>query len=1292
MSPNLRCSPSHCPASEACKDRQDRAAARQRRLASDRSLEFPGRALALRSTIPLLAALGLLAPAAMAATYTVTNTNDSGPGSLREAITLANATDEHDTIGFNAGFGYITISLATALPALTKPVTIDGTTQTGLGPAPRVRIDASGTPSGNVLRLEAPACIAPTCVIRGLALTGAKTDGVRIVSGNWSLRTNQIGTDGSVALANAGAGIHVAGGNSVIGGGGVGEGNVISGNTGPGIYLSGTGTVVQGNRIGTNSAGSAAIANGSHGIRVFGSGHWIGWLVAAEGNLISGNGQSGIHLEGSSSGVSIFNNRIGTNLAGNAAVPNVLRGIAVAGNGHVIGASDVGNLISGNLSTAVAFLAATDGVRVSGNRIGTNAAGTAALGNAGHGITLGAGTNLEIGGAAAGLGNVISGNGGLGMWLSGTLGNDVRVFGNRIGTDPGGTSAMPNQGGGVLLASKGAIRFGGGGSGEGNVISGNTGNGIALNSATEQVHLKGNLIGTNAAGTAALGNSGYGIRATGGSSLQIGGSGPGEGNVISGNTLRNVALEGGVNGAVVEGNRVGPNLAGTAGISPNTGGIDIGGRNITLRNNQVSGNANGGVGINGADVENVLLVGNLVGTNAAGTGALPNGSTGIRVLSGAGIVIGGNAAADANTISGNTLRNLTLEGETDGVLVVGNRIGPNLAGTAGISPNTGGIDIGGRNLTIRNNQISGNANGGIGISGDVDNLIIIGNRIGTDPTGALAVPNGSYGIRAISGANVRIGGTAAGEGNLISGNVRGVSIEEGMVDTLIQGNTIGLNAARNAKLANTDWDGLDIAGQGTVVGGNTAAAANVIAGNQYSGIWVREAGSGAVIQGNFIGTNPAGAAGLGNRLAGVYLDRAHGVLVGGAGPGEGNLIAHNGFNGIFVPRGDGNSFLGNRIRDNALLDIELDPRGPQPNDAMDADGGPNFGQNYPLITSALANGSQVLVEGLLHSAPLQTYLIEISHSPACSPTGMGGGVNPLGFFSVETDAGGNASFSTSLALNTMSGVVTALATAPDGSTSEFSPCHGLTGPNPGTLQFWRNPELTWEGLPHIEIGVVRSMGSAGTVTVQFDTLNDSAIAPADYQAVSELLTFEDGEVYKTIQVPIVADNITEDQEQFLVRLSNPTGGATLGGQAQVPAIIIDVGADFPMYFVDDVTANEPLQGQREFVFTVSLTPTDQERIISYQTQAATAEAGLDFTPVSGELVFPPSDQTQSQTVSVPVLADAEVEPNEVFYLDVSAVGGGNIAVFRGTGIGTIRDADPSELPLPDAIFRNGFED
>jgi hypothetical protein len=210
--------------------------------------------------------------------------------------------------------------------------------------------------------------------------------------------------------------------------------------------------------------------------------------------------------------------------------------------------------------------------------------------------------------------------------------------------------------------------------------------------------------------------------------------------------------------------------------------------------------------------------------------------------------------------------------------------------------------------------------------------------------------------------------------------------------------------------------------------------------------------------------------------------------------------------------------------------------------------------------------------------------------------------------------------------------------------------------------------------------------------VQFDTLNDSAVAPADYQAVSEILTFEDGEVYKTIQVPIVADNVTEGQEQFLVSLSNPTGGATLGAQAQVPAIIIDVGPDFPMYFVDDVTANEPLQGQREFVFTVSLTPTDQERIISYQTEGGSAESGLDFLPVSGQLVFPISDQTQSQTVIVPVLADAEVEPNEVFYLQVAAVGGGNIAVFKGTGIGTIRDLDPSEVPLPDAIFRNGFED
>lgn len=472
------------------------------------------------------------------------------------------------------------------------------------------------------------------------------------------------------------------------------------------------------------------------------------------------------------------------------------------------------------------------------------------------------------------------------------------------------------------------------------------------------------------------------------------------------------------------------------------------------------------------------------------------------------------------------------------------------------------------------------------------------------------------------------------------------------------------------------------------MGGTAAGAGNVIAGNQGSGIFVQgESAVGTVIRGNFIGTNPSGSAGLGNDIAGIRVRRSHAVSIGGLAAGAGNLIAHNRFNGILHQAGDGISIQGNRIRDNDFLGIEIEPQGPSANDPLDADGGANFGQNFPIITSALANGGQVTLSGVLDSEPSKDYVVEIVHSPVCDPSGLGEGASSLGFVAVTTDAAGRASFGAQLPLAQASGVVAALATAPDGSTSEFSPCHALTGPNPGSFQFWRKPFLTWEGLPHLEVTVVRSGGNAGPVSVQVSTQDDTATAPADYGAVSTRLEFADGEVLKTVLIPIVADNLQEGQEQFRVNLGAPLGGATLGPQSSSEAIIIDVGPDFPMYYIDDVTVDEPADGQAMATFTVTMTPNSLPFTIQWSTSDGTALAGSDYVASSGQLVFPPSAVSQSRTLAVPILADADPnEGNEVFYVDLSAAG--NIAVFKGTAIGTIRQ--PS-APRPDGLFSNGFE-
>ncbi len=136
--------------------------------------------------------------------------------------------------------------------------------------------------------------------------------------------------------------------------------------------------------------------------------------------------------------------------------------------------------------------------------------------------------------------------------------------------------------------------------------------------------------------------------------------------------------------------------------------------------------------------------------------------------------------------------------------------------------------------------------------------------------------------------------------NLISGNGRAFSLEFDAVEYVVRGNVIGLNAAMTAKVANQS-NGLDISSPAHRIGGTQPGEGNVIAGNAYSGVWLNGAGAaGTVLEGNWIGTNPSGAAGLGNNQSGIQITETSGHTIGGTAPGAGNVVAHNGYLGVFV--------------------------------------------------------------------------------------------------------------------------------------------------------------------------------------------------------------------------------------------------------------------------------------------------------------------------------------------------------------------------------------------------------
>jgi hypothetical protein len=150
----------------------------------------------------------------------------------------------------------------------------------------------------------------------------------------------------------------------------------------------------------------------------------------------------------SSSQSIIGGNFIGLNSAGTAAAPN--------GAGIVVNSSNVtitANVVSGNGVPPGTGAITVNGNSnlIDGNSVGTNPAGTAALGNAGAGVAI-AGSNNTLGGTSAGVHNVISGNASDGVSLGGS-GNLVE--GNFIGTDRGGSAAVPNGGAGVALGGAG---------------------------------------------------------------------------------------------------------------------------------------------------------------------------------------------------------------------------------------------------------------------------------------------------------------------------------------------------------------------------------------------------------------------------------------------------------------------------------------------------------------------------------------------------------------------------------------------------------------------------------------------------------------------------------------------------------------------------------------------------------------------------------------------------------------------------------------------------------------------
>ncbi len=393
-------------------------------------------------------------------------------------------------------------------------------------------------------------------------------------------------------------------------------------------------------------------------------------------------------------------------------------------------------------------------------------------------------------------------------------------------------------------------------------------------------------------------------------------------------------------------------------------------------------------------------------------------------------------------------------------------IGTDPTGTTGSTgsginmQNAGNGRIGGSTAAARN-VISGMNGYGITLIGS-NNTVIQGNLIGSDPTGAAALGNGS-GISVVSSTGVTIGGAVPGLGNLISSSTGDGIHVTSSGDVVIAGNLVGTDVTGTLPRPNNfGFDVNNLTGPITI-GGSDAAARNIVSGNNL-GIFLNNGVHGGTIQGNYIGTDITGTLPLPNNLGILTntLDTTD-LLIGGAGPGEGNIIAFN--------RGAGNThgiwnlglrvtMRGNSIHDNEGIGIDNGTVGVDPNDPGDTDGGANGGQNFPLISSVQLLGPQgagTRVTGVLRSLPGTTYTLDFYGNTGCTPRPQDflEGETYLGNAQVTTDGAGAAPFDVQLPSAIAPGdFVSATATDPDGSTSEFSQrlpfsVFPTSGPAPG---------------------------------------------------------------------------------------------------------------------------------------------------------------------------------------------------------------------------------------------------
>jgi CSLREA domain-containing protein len=859
----------------------------------------------------------------------------------------------------------------------------------------------------------------------------------------------------------------------------------------------------------------------------------------------------------------------------------------------------------------------------------------------------------------------------VGIQLSGG-GNNV-IEGNFIGTDPGGAIPLGLNSGILISSSNNTV--GGTTPAARNVLSGNTfGLQIAGNGANGN-QVQNNYIGTDRSGNSPLGNTVDGVLILAASNNVLGGTLATSANLIAFNGSIGIALNQSGTGNAILGNSIHSNIGlgidlHGDGVTPNdTGDSDTGANNLqnfpvltsassAAANTTIHGTLNSTPGTQfrveifsspscddsgNGEGKKLIDSGNLM-TNASGdlgfasvvpnasldgpyitataTDPLNNTSEFSKCIPALASTLVVNSTADTDdgfctsSAGGCTLREAINAANTNSLL---NAINFNIPGSGvrtisptsalpditgpviidgytqlGAKPNTlvdgndavllielngagagpvDGLVVKGGSCVVRGLAINRFSSAGIVVKNNGDN-VIAGNFIGTDPTGTTDLGNFN-GVGLFNQPGNRVGGQLPADRNVVSGSEIGAGIFiQNAMNNVIQGNYVGTNAAGTAPIGN--FHGLHIDGSFlNTIGGNSVGARNLLSGNNV-GVHLNTAHDN-IVRGNFIGTDLTGTNGLGNSGAGVSigpLQTSSGNIIGGFGLDDGNVIAFNGGDGVTVNLGIENAILGNSIHSNGGLGIDLAPDGVTANDANDGDSGVNNLQNFPILNLATANAGKVTVQGTLDSTPNTQFKVQLFSNSSCDPSGHGEGEKLVGLFKTTTvTTDSGGNANFTISLNASAGGKFITATATDPDGNTSEFSPCIQAPFTSTFQFGLPTYSVLEDCTEVIVNVSRVGDTSTEASVDYSSQSGTASDRTDFTTALGTLHFAPGETAMSFTVLVSEDSFVEGTETATLALSNPVG-AGLGTQATATLEITD---DQPEQ------TNNPLDVAEQFV-------------------------------------------------------------------------------------------------------------